>query len=229
MNKDKQKEILKIVQQNYEAIAESFDETREKPLWPPLADLLKEVKDGEKILDAGCGNGRLLRALGEKKIKYVGTDLSENLIKICQEKYPESDFSVADILNLGVLPELDFDWVFSIAVLHHLPGADLQVAALKQLKNKVRPGGEIVVTVWNMWSEDRFKKMLWKFFLLKLMGRNQMDFGDVLFDWKRNGMASKRYYHAFRKCELKKIVRKAGLKIQKITRDRFNYYLRLKK
>ena len=229
MNKDKQKEILKIVRQNYEEIAESFDETREKPLWPPLVEFLKEVKGGEKVLDAGCGNGRLLRALGTKKIKYFGTDLSENLIKICREKYPDNNFSVADILNLGILVEYDFDWVFSIAVLHHLPGLDLQVAALKQLKNKVKADGRIVLTVWNMWSEDRFKKMLWKFFLLKLIGRNQMDFGDVLFDWKRSGMTSKRYYHAFRRCELKKIVKRAGLKIDKITRDRFNYYLILKK
>ena len=229
MNKDKQKEILKIVRQNYEEIAESFDETREKPLWPPLVEFLKEVKGGEKVLDAGCGNGRLLRALGTKKIKYFGTDLSENLIKICREKYPDNNFSVADILNLGILAEYDFDWVFSIAVLHHLPGLDLQVAALKQLKNKVKADGRIVLTVWNMWSEDRFKKMLWKFFLLKLIGRNQMDFGDVLFDWKRSGMTSKRYYHAFRRCELKKIVKRAGLKIDKITRDRFNYYLILKK
>jgi hypothetical protein len=61
------------------------------------------------------------------------------------------------------------------------------------------------------------------------MGRNQMDFGDVLFDWKRGGMTSKRYYHAFRRCELKKLVKKAGLKIEKIFRDRFNYYLVLTK
>ena len=54
-----------------------------------------------------------------------------------------------------------------------------------------------------------------------------MDFGDVFWDWKApSGEAvSKRYYHAFTKRELKKLARAAGLKIQKIYKDKYNYYL----
>ena len=32
--------------------------------------------------------------------------------------------------------EFDFDYVFAIALLQHIPGKDLQVLAMKQLKNK---------------------------------------------------------------------------------------------
>lgn len=229
MNKDKQNEILKIVRANYEDIAESFDETREKPIWPPLLELLKEVKTGQSILDVGCGNGRILKDLSGRGVRYVGLDQSRALIKICQDKYPKYKFAAADIANLGAVAEYDFDWVFCVAVLHHLPGFDLRLQSLKQLKNKIKDDGRIVLTVWNMWSEDKFRKMIWRFFFLKLLRRNQMEFGDVLFDWKRGGMTSKRYYHAFRRCELKKLVKRAGLKIEKITRDRFNYYLTLTK
>ena len=95
--------------------------------------------------------------------------------------------------------------------------------------------GKIILTVWNMWSskwqKQNFRKLIFKFALLKLIKKNKMDFGDVLFDWKnKKGLeVSQRYYHAFRKRELKKICKKAGLKVKKFKKDAFNYYLVLEK
>jgi len=245
MNKDTQKELLRIVKKNYEDDARTFDETREKPIWPPLLALLKTVgqnhsqttpqpllekEGGTRVLDVGCGNGRLLKILAEQNIKYVGVDQSESLIKICQEKYPEYKFAVQDILNLGALADFDFDYVFCIAVLHHLPGANLRLQALRQLKNKIKTGGRIILSVWNMWPQKKYSRMFYKFSLLKICGRNKMDFGDVLFDWRApGGMMSKRYYHLFFQGELKKLVKKAGLKIENFIADKYNYYLVLTK
>ena len=59
MNKKTQKELLDIVKQNYEEIADQFSETRKKHLWPELIELTKNIKEGSSILDVGCGNGRL--------------------------------------------------------------------------------------------------------------------------------------------------------------------------
>jgi 2-polyprenyl-3-methyl-5-hydroxy-6-metoxy-1,4-benzoquinol methylase len=230
MNKDTQRELLRIVKKNYEDDARTFDETREKPIWPPLLAMLKKVENGARVLDVGCGNGRLLKILAEQQVKYVGVDQSESLIKICQEKYPEYKFAVEDILNLGNLSDYDFDYVFCIAVLHHLPSADLRLQALKQLKNKIKANGKIVLTVWNMWPQEKYRKMIYKFTLLKFFGRFKADFGDVLFDWRApNSQMSKRYYHMFTKREVEKLAKKAGLKIEKSFKDNFNYYLVLTK
>ncbi len=229
MNKNKQNELLKIVRANYEDIAESFDETREKPIWPPLLELLNKVGKDESVLDVGCGNGRILKVLKEKGVKYSGVDQSAKLIEICKEKYPQDTFYQADIANLGGISEYGFDWVFCVAVLHHLPGFAQRLAALRQLRNKMKDGGRIVLTVWNMWPEKKFNRMIWRFLLLKLLGRNQMDFGDVLFDWKRGGVLSKRYYHAFIWRELRKLTKRAGLKIEGSFKDKFNYYMVLVK
>ncbi|MFA4834369.1 MAG: class I SAM-dependent methyltransferase [Patescibacteria group bacterium] len=235
MNKQTQKNLLGLVKSSYEEIADQFNETRKKYLWPELIELTKIIKAGDKILDVGCGNGRLLEAFKGKKIDYLGVDASENLIAHAKSLRPKNKFLVGDILDLGKIPEMNFDYVFSIALFHHLPGNDLRIAALRQLKNKVGENGKIIIVVWNLWSQPKFRKLILKFALLKLIKKNlpagRMDFGDILFDWKNPGgeAMSRRYYHAFTKWGLKKIIKKAGLKIEKIYKDKFNYYAILKK
>ena len=249
MDKQTQKNLLTLVKSSYEEIADQFNQTRKKHLWPELIKLTKEIKTGDKILDVGCGNGRLLEAFGDKKISYLGVDNSEKLINLAEKnrKSPaplrlarpgqiaNRKFIVGNILDLGRIPEMNFDYVFSVALFHHLPGNDLRIAALRQLKNKVSENGKIIIVVWNLWSQPKFRKLILKFALLKLMKKNlpagKMDFGDILFDWKSpSGQAqSQRYYHAFTKRGLKKIIKKAGLKIEKIYKDKYNYYAILKK
>ena len=236
MDKQTQKNLLKIVKRNYEEIAENFSETRKKYLWPELMKLTQNVKKGDKVLDVGCGNGRLLQAFKSKQIKYVGIDSSEKLIQIAKTRNTEheiqnKEFMVRDILELNKIAQINFDYVFCIAVLHQIPGKDLQIQALKQLKNKVKFDGEIIITVWNLWSWKKFRKLIWKFVSLKLIGKSKMDYGDIFFDWKnsKGERVSQRYYHVFTKSGLKKIIKKAGLKVEKIYKDKYNYCAILKK
>lgn len=231
MNKETEKKLLEIVRKNYEEIAESFNQTRKRPVWPELGKLTEQVKDGERVLDVGCGNGRLLEAFGGKDIDYLGVDFSPELAKKARENYPEEKFLEGDILDLGKIEEVNFDYVFAVAVLHHLPGKNLRIQALKQLKNKAKPGGKIILTNWNLWSQRWSRRLIVKFLVLKMFGKHKMDFGDILFDWKGNKDKgySQRYYHAFRKQELKKLSRRAGLQIKKTYKDKFNYYLVLEK
>lgn len=234
-----QNELIKIVQKNYDEIADDYSETRKKALWPELFKLTAEVKNGDKILDVGCGSGKLLDALKDKKILYTGIDPCGKLLYHAKKRktngaIKKKEFITGSILNLGELKEINFDYVFCIAVLQHIPGKNLRLKALKQLKNKAKNRGRIIISVWDMWSdawnEKGFKKKIYKFWLLKLFGKNNMDFGDILFDWKNSEgkIVSQRYYHAFRKRELKKLLKKAGLKIKKFYRDKYNYYLVLK-
>ena len=226
MNKKTQKEILNIVKKNYSEIAEHYSETRKKELWPELIDLTKNIPANARVLDVGCGSGKLLKVLQEKKIYYLGIDPCAELLKQAGEQFPNFKFNKGDILNLGAINELNFDYIFCIAVLQHIPGKDLQIKALKQLKNKLSKNGKIILSVWNLWSKEKYRKLIWKFQLLKLINKNKMDFGDILFDWKNSQgeNVSKRYYHAFHLFELKRIIKKSGLKIEKIYKDEYNIY-----
>ena len=126
MDKVTQQNLLALVRRNYEAIAVDFDNTRKKHLWPELIKLAGLVKDGDKVLDVGCGNGQLIEAFKEKKIDYLGVDSSERLIAAAKRNQKlgikNQEFLMGNILELDKISEKDFDYVFCIAVLHHLPG-----------------------------------------------------------------------------------------------------------
>ena len=230
MNKKTQKEILDIVKKNYSEIAAHYSETRKKELWPELVDLTKNIPANARVLDVGCGSGKLLKVLQEKEIYYLGIDPCVELLKKAEDQFLDFKFSKGDILNLGAINELNFDYIFCIAVLQHIPGKDLQIKALKQLKNKLSKDGKIILSVWNLWNQEKYRKLIWKFQFLKLINKNKMDFGDILFDWKnpQGENISKRYYHAFRLFELKRIIKKSGLKIEKIYKDKYNIYASIK-
>jgi len=226
MDKNTQKYLLNLVKENYNDIAPDFDNTRNKIIWPELVKIAKNIRDNNKILDIGCGNGRLLTVLKDKNIDYLGVDISENLINLAKKKFFEYKFLVGDILELGKLKEINYDYIFCIAVIQHIPGENLRVASLLQLKNKIKSDGKIIISAWNMWRQKKLIKNIFKFYLLKLLRKNKMDFGDIKFGWKNSEgkIISERYYHAFTKRELKKIIKKAGLKIEKIYKDKYNYY-----
>ena len=160
MNKKMQNKLLNIVKKNYNEIASKFSQTRQKLIWPELTNLAQDIKDNDNILDAGCGNGRLLEIFKNKKINYLGVDSSKGLISEAQKNWPNYNFQVGDILELDKLKQTNFDYVFCVAVLHHLPGQDLQVEALRQIKNKIKPDGKIILTVWNLWSQKKYRKLI---------------------------------------------------------------------
>jgi len=226
MKKDVQIKLLKIVHDNYRDIAAQFDVTRKKYIWPELAKVLSGLKDGDSLLDVGCGNGRLIENLGNKNISYLGVDNSEELIKLAKINYPEQNFKVLDILKLETLTQ-KFDLVISVAVLHHLPSQELRFEALKNLKSVTTPGGQIIFSVWKLWSNKKYQKYLWQNIWQKLTFKSNLDFGDLLFPWKNNrGEAvSERYYHAFTKKGLKKLLNLAGLKNCKLYSDQHNYWV----
>jgi len=239
MDKTTQQNLLDLVKGNYDEIAVSFNSVRRKSLWPGLVKLAAPVKDGDRVLDVGCGNGRLLQALAGKNIEYLGLDESVKLIDLARSNWKMSaglrdgnwQFMTGNILKLDKLPDQDYDYVFCIAVLHHLPGKDLRIEALKQMKDKVKADGKIIITVWNLWRQKKFSRLIHKFTGAKIMGKHKMDFGDILFDWKNNlgQPVSRRYYHAFTKRELIRAVKQAGLRLEKLYKDKYNYYAVLRK
>jgi len=223
MKAEIEEKLLKTVKDCYEAEAADFSATRKNLFWPEVAKLAAPVKAGDRVLDLGCGQGRLLDIFQDRAVDYLGIDQSAALIEIARANYPGKKFRTGNILDLALLPEKDFDYIFCIAVLHHVPGAEARIRVLKAMAEKLRPGGRMIISVWNLRSRPKFWKLILRFSWQKIAGKNEMDFGDILFPWGKSG--AWRYYHAFTAGELKKISRAADLKIDRLYNGGSNRYL----
>ncbi|MBA3651497.1 MAG: class I SAM-dependent methyltransferase [Chthoniobacterales bacterium] len=100
----------------------------------------------ERILDFGCGCGRILRCLGRHS-GFIATDLDPEAITWCQANL--SDLATFEVN--GDRPPLShesdtFDFVYAISVFTHLP-EDLEQLWLEELRRVTRPGGTLLLTV----------------------------------------------------------------------------------
>jgi len=107
-----------------------------------LVDAL--VPRGARILDAGCGPGRLAGALQRRGHDVVGVDVDPALIAAAEVDHPGPAYHVMDLATLD-LPGDPFDLVVSVGnvMVFLAPGSERTVLA--RLSDHVRPGGRIVI------------------------------------------------------------------------------------
>lgn len=231
MNKKAEKFLLSVVRSGYENIAESFNETRKKPMKETIYKIVADLKilPNNKILDLGCGNGRFIELL-KNNTNYLGLDNSPRLIEFARGEYGQK-FKVFNILNIKDLEEKNFDFIFSWAVFHHIPGNNLRIGFLQEVYEKLNNNGFFVFSVWKLRQKNNFFKLFVFSFLKNLLKGRVIDFGDLIFSWhgNKNKQKSLRYYHAFSNNELRSLVKKTKFKIEEFLEDDFNYYLILKK
>jgi len=105
-----------------------------------FVDSYVKPRSGDRLLDAGCGPGYLLRYLPD--VDYVGFDPSESYIEAAREEFGDKgEFVVAGIDDITTSGQ--FDIVVAKGVLHHLD--DEQVTKIAELAAAVlRPGGRLV-------------------------------------------------------------------------------------
>jgi 2-polyprenyl-3-methyl-5-hydroxy-6-metoxy-1,4-benzoquinol methylase len=149
----KSAKIIASVKDTYDLIGKEFSTSRAY-IWPDLAPFLSQITSRTvfEVLDVGCGNGRLLLGLPEK-IKYTGLDISQTLLAEAAKAHPKNKFLETDITKDTVWQKLpQYDYIFCVAVLHHLPTQENQLFVLDQIKKHLKPSGKVLITAWNLWQ-----------------------------------------------------------------------------
>ncbi len=205
-------EIIHKTQEDYNLIAKYFSYTRQH-LWTELEWLRKFVKNGQNILDWGCGNGRLIFLLEGKKVSYFGTDQSDGLLKIAKKSFKKEIkdgwakfYSTAK--KKKKFSENFFDLAFMIASFHHLPDRQSRLELLTDVYKQLKSGGSLIITVWNLESDWAKKKMD--------NGWEKVGENDFLIPWKNpeGKVLANRYYHHFPKEELVGLLKESGFKVE---------------
>ncbi|MDP2683826.1 MAG: class I SAM-dependent methyltransferase [bacterium] len=197
--------IMKENSRGYEQIADKFSSTRQFP-WQEFEFFKNYINPNDNVLDAGCGNGRLYKFLNNSGINYYGLDSSQNLINIAKSNYPQANLQTGDITTLP-FSDNQFDTIFCVATLHHIPGAKLRQQVISEFHRVLKPNGHLIMTNWNLLN-SKWWPVLIRFSLNKLIGKNKMDWGDVTKPWKDNygTVQTERYLHAFSKRQIKKLL-----------------------
>jgi len=97
----------------------------------------------QNALEIGCGTGAFARRLAERSEQVVALDLSTEMVRVARtrsSRLHNLEFQVGDAMTWN-FPRSHFDFVCSIATLHHLNQREL----LLKIKDALKPRGVLVV------------------------------------------------------------------------------------
>ena len=102
-------------------------------------------REGDDVLDLGCGTGRYTRILAGRVRRIVGVDFSAAAIgkALASGRRPNMEFRPADIRHLGMFRDRSFDKIVAVDVLEHLSDDDLRIA-LDEVRRLLKNGGLFV-------------------------------------------------------------------------------------
>jgi SAM-dependent methyltransferase len=106
------------------------------------------VPRGARILDAGCGTGRVGGFLAAAGHDVVGVDLDPELIAAARQDHPGSRWLVCDLADLD-LPAMgtpaDFDAAVCVGHVMTFLAPSTRLEVLRRLRAHVRAGGRVVI------------------------------------------------------------------------------------
>jgi ubiquinone/menaquinone biosynthesis C-methylase UbiE len=128
-----------------------------------LAPLFVEfvgVRDGEKLLDAGCGTGSVSATLTSTRAsKIVGIDPSNSFIEYARTQIadPRVTFELGDAQALPY-PDESFDRSMALLIVNFIPDAP---KAAKEMRRVTKSGGGVATTMWDGSRANELQNCLW--------------------------------------------------------------------
>ncbi len=225
----------------YEQHAENFADSRPR-LQPGVRRILDRIAPGAHVLEVGCGDGKVARAL--PAVHYTGLDQSAALLERARQLTPQDAgretqavtdslssvaqrgrrsreavvFLEADLLSSAIpdlLPPTPFDWILAFAVFHHLPSHAARQAVLDHLARRLAPGGQFVMSNWQFHTSTRLLRRQAPWSTLNLTPAD-VEPGDALLTWERKGRHGLRYVHALDTAEAHTLAAAAGLQVTEV-------------
>lgn len=128
-------------------------------LWDALG-----LRQGDRLLDVGCGPGRHSLAFARRGVEVVGVDLSEEFVSLARQAAEEEGLPCR--FEVGDARRLAFDGEFDAAVslcqggfgLPDPPGAAIHddLAVVDGIVGSLRPGGRLALSAFSAYFAVRF-------------------------------------------------------------------------
>lgn len=99
---------------------------------------------GQRVLDLGCGEGIITRAVAARGAEATGVDPTARLVQRAAAAHPGATYRVDDGCTLATVADRSMDWVTAGLALNNVP--DLAAAA-RAIRRVLVAGGGLVFTV----------------------------------------------------------------------------------
>jgi cyclopropane fatty-acyl-phospholipid synthase-like methyltransferase len=96
-----------------------------------------------RVLEIGCGAGRVTRALAKLFGEVHAVDVSGEMVRQASEalrEYPQAFVYQNNGKDLTVVPEREFDFAFSSIVFQHIPSREIIENYVREVSRLLRPG-----------------------------------------------------------------------------------------
>jgi trans-aconitate methyltransferase len=110
------------------------------------------LEPGSRVLDAGCGTGRVARELARRGLDVVGVDSDASMLDVARAQSPDLRWVEADLASLDVGERFDLVVAAGNVVVFLEPGTEPEV--LRRMAAHLRPGGLLV----SGWRTDRMSR-----------------------------------------------------------------------
>jgi SAM-dependent methyltransferase len=128
---------------------------------------LNKGRTKRRILEIGCGNGRVYLPLRAEGFNIVGIDSSKKMLDLLEDRAVLTKTSV-EVYQQSML-DMNLEGTFDLVILAyrtfmHLYSIEDQQLALRQIKSLLAPDGEVVIDLFNP-DKDRVRES--SYFLLE--------------------------------------------------------------
>lgn len=125
---------------------------RRSGLRPAEAVLFERYREalGGRVLELGCGGGRLTRQLVAMASTLRGIDIAADMVAYCQRTYPTATFSQGDMSDLSGFPSAGFDAVVAGANVIDVLGDVGRAKLLEDIHRLLSPNGLLIFSSHNL-------------------------------------------------------------------------------
>jgi SAM-dependent methyltransferase len=122
----------------------SGERTVAEEILTDMGNICQGKAPGEmRVLEIGCGAGRVTRALAKLFGEVHAVDVSGEMVKLASAAlavFPKAHVYQNNGTDLTVVPELSFDFAFSSIVFQHIPSREVIENYVREVNRLLRPG-----------------------------------------------------------------------------------------
>jgi SAM-dependent methyltransferase len=115
-----------------------------------LVEILLRESGGSRVLDAGCGTGRVAIELARRGFSVVGIDSDRDMLAAARTKGPTLRWIEADLTDLTARIDAEFDLALLAGNVMIFLDPGTEAVVLRQLGTRLSPGG-LLVSGFQIW------------------------------------------------------------------------------